>query len=56
MSDPEPAMLVFAVYPTEGDAAVVRLGGFVYGAGGPAYVERETAAWQTFLDDLAVTA
>ena len=56
MSDPEPAMLVFAVYPTEEDAAVVRLGGFVYGAGAGAYVERETAAWQAFLDGLAVTA
>jgi uncharacterized protein YndB with AHSA1/START domain len=56
VSDPEPAMLAFVVYEGDGDAAMVMLGGFVYGAGAPAYVERETAAWQAWLDALAVPA
>jgi uncharacterized protein YndB with AHSA1/START domain len=38
------------------EAQMVLLGGFVYGAGAPAYVERETSAWQAWLDGLAVTA
>jgi hypothetical protein len=56
MSDPEPAMLVFMVHPGEDEATAVMLVGFVYGDGGPAYVERETPAWQAWLDGLAVTA
>ena len=55
MSDPEPAMLAFTVHPDEG-SAMVMLGGYVYGAGAPAYVERETTGWQAWLDGLAVTA
>jgi hypothetical protein len=56
MADPEPALLVFMVQSSGDDTTTVMFLGFVYGSGAPAYVDRETPAWQAWLDGLAVTA
>jgi uncharacterized protein YndB with AHSA1/START domain len=56
LSEPVPGILAFVAFDTGPDTARGVVQGHLFGAGAPAFVEREQTAWQAWLDGLRVSA
>ena len=55
LADPLPGFLAVYAFAAD-DKTSARLGGFLFAADAPAYVEREQAAWQAWLENVAAGA
>lgn len=56
LTAPVQGLLAFFAYKTGENITMARVAGYLFSDGAPAYVERETSAWQSWLEELAAEA
>ena len=56
IDEPVAGYLGFATLDMGDNCVTVTMMGYLFGAGVPAYAEREQAGWQTWLEQLAIPA
>jgi uncharacterized protein YndB with AHSA1/START domain len=56
LTEPLPGILAFYAYGVGENVTMARVAGYLFSEDAPAYVERETSAWQSWLEQLAVEA